>query len=84
MKNDSKNRQKRECEEACEREFIALRATDSDEALLLYVRSVAEQLGRLPGKKDIPGASLLKCRFGPWPRMLEKAGLKPPKAKDKK
>lgn len=38
----------------------------------------AQELGRLPEKADITGYQLIKSRFGPWPRVLEKAGLKPP------
>ena len=74
MNDISKNKRRDAYDQ--EHEFTVLHAADSDEALLQYVRSVAEQLGRLPSKKEVVGASLLKCRLGPWPRMLEKAGLK--------
>ena len=41
----------------------------------------AEELGRLPNKSDFSGedVSAIKLIFGPWPRALEAAGLKPPR-----
>ena len=62
-----------------ESEFHRQHKHDSDEELLGYVRRVAEQLGKVPSKKDVPGFTYIKSRFGPWPRVLEKAGLKKPK-----
>ena len=49
----------------------------SDEALLDVLRQKAEELGRLPTKSDVACFVYFKYRFGPWPRILEKAGLKP-------
>ena len=54
---------------------------DSDEELLAYLRDVAAKLGKVPDKSNVPGSAYLKGRFGPWPRILEKAGLKTPKPK---
>ena len=41
----------------------------------------AGELGRLPNKSDFPGQDVeaIKQVFGPWPRALEAAGLKPPR-----
>lgn len=46
------------------------------------LRNKAEQLGRLPKKSDFNSSTLarIKTFLGPWPRALEKAGLK--EAKD--
>ena len=49
----------------------------SDEELYDILRAKNDELGHLPAKKDIPGAEYFKQRFGPWPRILEAAGLKP-------
>lgn len=48
----------------------------SDEELLRYVQDMAHTLGYLPKKTDVPGCCYIKQRLGPWPRVLEKAGLK--------
>lgn len=50
----------------------------SDEALLAVVQQKAEELGRRPLKSEMELTWYLKERFGPWTRMLEKAGLKSP------
>ncbi|MGI6211041.1 MAG: homing endonuclease associated repeat-containing protein [Anaerovoracaceae bacterium] len=50
----------------------------TDEELLGLIREANEQLGRPPKKSDIPGFQAFKNRFGPWPRLLEKAGVKEP------
>ena len=44
------------------------------------------ELGRLPTKKDFDDVtcSQIKAYLGPWPRALESAGLKKPKAKKSK
>lgn len=44
------------------------------------------ELGRLPHKDDFdePTRSRIKAFLGPWPRALEAAGLKEPKANNKK
>ena len=49
----------------------------TDEEIMRLIRARTAQLGRLPTKYDIPGADYLKKRFGPWPRILERAGVKP-------
>lgn len=48
----------------------------SDEELLRYVQDIAQTLGKLPQKADVPGCCYIKQRLGSWPRILEKAGLK--------
>lgn len=49
----------------------------SDEELLQLVRDFAEENGREPMQKDVLYDRELKARFGPWPRMLERAGTRP-------
>lgn len=49
----------------------------SDEELYDLLRMKAKELGRLPIKNDVVCAEYFKQRFGPWPRILEQAGLKP-------
>lgn len=53
----------------------------SDAELLNIVKEKAEELGRVPKKHEVLGFVLIKSRFGPWPRVLEKAGLKIPGGK---
>ena len=48
----------------------------SDEELLQLVRDFTMEYGREPMRKDVLYDRELKKRFGPWPRMLEKAGVK--------
>lgn len=60
-----------------ERLIQAKYAAMSDEELLDVLRQRAAELGRLPIKEDVTGAAYFKQRFGPWPRILEAAGLKP-------
>lgn len=50
----------------------------SDEEVLGLLRIYAAQLDHLPAKYEIPDADYFRKRFGPWPRVLEKAGLKAP------
>lgn len=59
-----------------ESEFCRKHKNDSDEELLEYIRNIAVQLGKVPSKREVPGFIYIKSRFGPWPRVLEKAGLK--------
>lgn len=61
---------------ALESAFAALHKDDSDEMLLDYLRDCAAALNHLPTKKEVIGCRYLKERFGPWNRVLEKAGLK--------
>ena len=48
----------------------------SDEELLEIIRKRTQELGRPPNKNEVEGARYFKARFGPWPRMLEVAGVK--------
>ena len=67
-----------------EGEFVEKHQKDSDEELLDIVRKKAEELGRIPLKHEVTGFVCIKMRFGPWPRVLEKAGLKKPKTNRRK
>ena len=49
----------------------------SDEELLDIIRRRTAELGRLPTRNDIEECHLIHKRFGPWPRALEAAGVKP-------
>ena len=49
----------------------------SDEELLQLVRDFTRENGREPTQRDVIYDRELKVRFGPWPRMLEKAGTRP-------
>ena len=49
----------------------------SDEELLQLVRDFTEENGREPTRDDLVYDVILKARFGPWTRMLEKAGTRP-------
>ena len=49
----------------------------TDQELLDIIRRATKELGRLPTKADIPAAYYFKQKFGPWPRVLEAAGVKP-------
>lgn len=66
---------------AMESAFAAAHAGDSDETLLSYLKDCAVALNHIPTKKEVIGCRYLKQRFGPWNRVLEKAGLKPVTAK---
>lgn len=59
-----------------EAEFAKQHKHDSDAELIQYLRSIADKLGHIPKKREILGYALIKSRFGPWPRVLEMAGLK--------
>lgn len=69
---------------ALEDKFAEEHKNCSDEELLEIVRKSAEELKRLPKKHEVIGFACIKARFGPWPRVLEKAGLKEPKEKKQK
>lgn len=60
-----------------DKKMARLYAKMTDEELMEMIRRRTEELGRLPNKLDIPASFYLKSRFGPWPRLLEKAGVKP-------
>ena len=49
----------------------------TDEELLQLVRDFTRENGREPMQKDVLYDRELKARFGPWPRMLERAGTRP-------
>lgn len=49
----------------------------TDEELLRLVRDFTEENGREPMQADVLYDRELKARFGPWPRMLERAGTRP-------
>ena len=49
----------------------------SDDQLLDIIREKNRELGRLPNRADVPASGYFKSRFGPWPRVLEAAGVKP-------
>ena len=49
----------------------------SDEELLQLVRDFTREHGREPTQRDVIYDRELKARFGPWNRMLERAGTRP-------
>ena len=49
----------------------------SDEELLQLVRDFTRENGREPTQRDVIYDRELKARFGPWNRMLERAGTRP-------
>ena len=49
----------------------------SDAELLQLVRDFTMEYGREPMRKDVLYDRELKARFGPWNRMLERAGTRP-------
>ena len=53
---------------------------------LLLLQKKATELGHLPKKNDFEDHEVMaiKSFFGPWPRALEAAGLKPPSPVDRK
>jgi len=48
----------------------------SDEELLQLVRDFVAENNRMPERSDLLYDTVLKERFGPWGRMLERAGVK--------
>ncbi len=62
-----------------EEEFSKNNRNASDDELLQLLRDKAKELGKAPTKQEFVGFVCLKMRFGPWPRVLERAGLKSPK-----
>lgn len=57
----------------------------SREDCLLALAKIAQKEGRLPKKSDFADdeAARIKSFFGPWPRALEAAALKPDKSKER-
>lgn len=58
---------------------------DNTEKAILLLREMNENQGRIPQKSDFDSDTVcfIKQKLGPWPRAIEKAGLKPVKSKDK-
>ncbi len=67
-----------------EEEFFQKHKSDTDEELLSYLKSIAVKTGHAPSKHEVIGFAYIKSRLGPWPRVLEKAGLKEAKPKIKR
>lgn len=63
------------------REYIKLYKKKSDEQLYQYLRDIADELGRVPKKSEVPAFGYIKSRLGKWPRILEDAGIKPVRKK---
>ena len=59
-----------------EAEFARNHRYDTDDELIGYLKDCAKKLGRCPKKNEIIGHTFLKQRLGPWPRIMERAGLK--------
>ena len=60
-----------------DREYIEHYKTETDEELYRYLQDLADELGRIPKKSDVPAYGYIKSRLGNWPRIMEKAGIKP-------
>lgn len=56
------------------------------EECIAILKRRQEELGRLPKRSDCTEEEVVKIKayFGPWPRALEKAGLKQPGKPDRK
>jgi len=63
-------------EDTNEAEIIEYYSGLSDGKLYDIIRRKTAELGHPPRKIDVPGAAYLKQRLGPWPRILEDAGVK--------
>jgi len=59
-----------------ERDFSIKNKDATNNDLIEYLLICAEALGRPPKKKEVVGFMLIKSRFGPWHRVLERVGLK--------
>lgn len=73
QQNKEKSKSQKDLPDDC----IAFYRMKSDEQLYQYLCDIAEQLGRPPTKAEVPGSHYIKARLGSWPRILEKAGIKP-------
>ena len=62
-----------------EQQFRQQHETDTDEQLLAYLRSCAEQLHHTPWPGEIAGGPLIQNRFGTWPQALALAKLPVPR-----
>lgn len=58
---------------------------DNTEKAILLLQEMNDKQGRIPQKTDFDNDTVcfIKQKLGPWPRALEKAGLKPVKSKEK-
>ena len=56
--------------------FLQKNKDAANNDLIEYLINCADLLGRPPKRHEVVGFMLIKNRFGPWPRVLEKAGLK--------
>ena len=59
-----------------EKKMIEIYERMTDEEIFAFVQNTAEELGHPPTKNELMCPWYLKERFGPWPRFLEKAGVK--------
>ena len=59
-----------------ERDFSIKNKDVTDNDLIEYLKICAESLKRPPKRQEVVGFMLIKSRLGPWPRVLEKAGIK--------
>ena len=73
VKNIADNLQTLQKQEA---EFARTHKNDTDDELIAYLVKCSKELGRCPKKDKVIGHTYLKARLGPWPRILERAGLK--------
>lgn len=57
----------------------------SAEECLALLQETANRLGRLPKKSDVTEEEVarIKALFGPWPRALEAAKVKPPRSEER-
>ena len=76
INNDSKKTEETKEFFRREGEFAQKHKNDTDEELLAYLRSSVAKTGHVPSKHEVVGFTYIKRRLGPWPRVLEKAGLK--------
>ena len=80
-----KDQAEREALAERDREWAAEHETDTDEELLDYLRSCAEELGYTPVRREVLGSTYISERFGNWSVALYHArlpfprGIKPPK-----
>ena len=63
-----------------------MKSENKIEWAVLQLQQKQQELQRLPKKDDFDDVTKaqIKAFLGPWPRALEKAGLKEPKAKSNK
>lgn len=66
-----------------EQDFREQHSGDTDEALIVYLRQCAAQLGHTPWSGEIVGSTLMEERFGSWEKALYAARLQPPRTAPK-